>query len=112
MPNDDILGLLKLMASKNPQNDIAAKILLDGGYDSCTKFPDNATFWTKHTGCEPGFISDYKNGYCYMLMPNKSNLQDGKKICRFKYDADLVSFDTNSGVDGFFSLIYQGMIWN
>ncbi len=98
------------MASKNPQTDIAAKVLLDGGYDPCTKFPDNSKFWTNYTGCEAGFFPDSKNGYCYMLMPNKRNFQDGEKFCKLDYDAELVSFDTNSEVDGFFSLIYKGTI--
>ncbi len=110
VPKDDILGLLKLMGSKNPENDITAKVLLDGGYDPCTKFPDNATFWTRNIGCEKGFIPDFKNGYCYMFIPNKGNFQDGEKICKLNYDAGLVSFDTNAEVDGFFSLINQGMI--
>jgi hypothetical protein len=111
LPKDDILSLLKLMASKNPQNDIAANILIDGGYDPCRKFPDNSTFWTNKIGCDPGFTADDKSGYCYMLLPNKENIQDGDKYCKNYYDAELVSFDTSSEVNGFLKLFTEGIIY-
>ena len=107
---DDILSFLTLMASKNPVNDIAAKILLHQGFDPCSKFPENSTFWTKITGCDAGFIPDHKNGYCYMLLPNTENLEDGDNFCRNNYDAELIMFDSNSEVDGFISLINKGTV--
>jgi hypothetical protein len=96
------------MASKNPTNEIASNILLDGGYDPCTKFPPNATFWTNKSECDPGFISDNSSGYCYMLLPNSKSLKAGDEYCKNNYDAELISFDTKSDVDGFFTLIING----
>jgi hypothetical protein len=96
------------MASKNPTNDIAANILLDGVYDPCTKFPENDTFWAKHKSCDVGFTADNISGYCYMLLPNKKTLLDGDKFCKKYHDAELVSFDKSSEVDGFFKLFAKG----
>jgi hypothetical protein len=96
------------MASKNPSSEIAAQILLDGGYDPCLKFDDNDTFWSNHIGCEDGFIPDYKNGYCYMLLPSKKTLQEGIDYCADNYDAELILFEKNSQVDGFITLMNKG----
>ncbi len=104
-PKDDILSLLKLMSSKNPSNDIATQILLHRGYDPCLKFTDNEKFWSSYKPCEPGFIPDFKNGYCYYLLPIKKNLQDGDDFCRNNYDGELLLFDKNSEVEELITLI-------
>ena len=52
-PKDNILSLLLLMASKNPNNDIAARVVLDGGYNPCQTFAENSSFWTDTTGGNP-----------------------------------------------------------
>ena len=109
LPKDDILSLLKTMTSKNPSSEIAAQILLDGGYDPCLKFDDNDPFWTNHIGCDDGFIPDYKNGYCYLLLPSKKNLQDGIDSCADNYDAELILFEKNAQVDGFLTLMNKGI---
>jgi hypothetical protein len=57
------------MASKNPNNDIAAKIALNGGYDPCPTYRLGGAFWDANEGCDPGFVPDYTNGYCYMVLP-------------------------------------------
>jgi len=111
LPQDDILLLLKLMASKNPSKEIAAKIIVDGGYDPCIKFPPNATFWTSNLDCDPGFIPDNIGGYCYMTLPDKANLENGEKYCRNNYDAELILFDRSIEVDGFLNLLTAGKIW-
>ena len=59
---DDIIGLLQLMASKNPNSEIAAKIVLEGGYDPCKTFPENDVFWTKNAACDPGLPQEYFGG--------------------------------------------------
>jgi len=108
LPRDDIIGLLNLKASKNPSNDIAAKIALDGGYDPCSKFQENESLWIQNLGCHPGFIPDHKNGYCYFVLPSKENLEDGENICRSDFDAELLLFDRNSEVVGLIKLIGAG----
>ena len=96
------------MASKNPSNDIAATILLHGGYNPCNKFSSNSTLWTSNIGCGDGFLSDSNGAYCYMLLPQKRNLQNGENACKNDYDAELILFDTNEEVDGFLKLISSG----
>jgi len=112
LPKDDILKLLKIMASKSPSNDLAADILLHGGYTPCSRFPENSQFWKKHIGCDPGFIPANGSGYCYMLLPDKKNLEDGNKECQSNYDAELLSFNTNSEVDGILNLLAKGKQWH
>jgi hypothetical protein len=100
--------MLQLLASKNPSNEIAAKILLNGGYDPCPEFSANTTIWTNNLGCGAGFIPDDKNQYCYIILPDKNSLQIGESYCRKSYDSDLVTFDSNSEVDGFLTLVNNG----
>jgi len=50
------------MSSKNPNSEIAAKIVLDGGYDPCKTFPEDNVFWTKNPACDPGLPQVYFNG--------------------------------------------------
>jgi hypothetical protein len=97
-----------LLASKNPTNEIAAKILLHGGYDPCSELPANATIWTDNPECDDGFVPDFKNKYCYILSPEKNNLKAGENYCKDNYDSEFVTFDSNAEVDGFHSLISTG----
>jgi len=112
LPEDDIISLLKLMSSKNPMNDLAAKIALDGGYNPCTKFTGNESFWDKNAGCDFGFIPDYDNGYCYGVLPDVENLNDGENKCNYNYAAEMILFNSNSEVNGFINLIQKGIMFN
>ncbi len=107
--SDDILSLLNLMSSKSPFDDIAAKIVLDGGYDVCKKFPPNDVFWINNVGCDYGFIPDATNGYCYTVLSTLENLDDGESGCKIQYDAELLLFDTKSQVEGFIKLVRSGI---
>jgi len=107
--SDDILSLLHLMASKSPIDAIAAKIVLDGGYDVCQKFPENDIFWSNIVGCDLGFIPDHDNGYCYTVLSTFENFDNGESTCEIQYDAELLLFDTNSQVEGFIELIRSGI---
>ena len=97
------------MASENPTNDIAATILLHGGYNPCTKFSANSTLWKNNIGCDDGFLPDRNGTYCYMFLPQKRSLEDGETECKNDYDAELILFDTNKEVDGFLKLISSGI---
>lgn len=109
LPGDDVLSLLELMASKNPTSEIAADILIRGGYNICKKFPDNSTFWSNKGECDDGFIPDKINGYCYTLLPSKKTLQEGIDYCANNFDSELLLFEKNSQVDGFISLLNMGI---
>jgi hypothetical protein len=99
------------MASKNPSNDIASSILLRGGFDPCSKFPENATLWKNSLECDKGFIPDKKNKYCYMLFLNEETFIDGEKYCKNNHDAEMILFDTNSQVEGFLQQMRIGKIY-
>ena len=108
-PKDDILSLLKLMVSKNPMNDIDSKIALNGGYDPCTNFFGNESFWTENAGCEPGFVPDKNNVYCYKVLSKLENFNNGKQICKYNYKAEMVLFHSNLEVKGLIKIILQGV---
>jgi len=91
-------------------NDLAAKIALDGGYDPCSKFSGNESFWTKTPECDADFIPDRENGYCYKVLPNLNNLNDGQSECEYVYAAEMVLFNSNKEVDGLINLIQTGML--
>ncbi len=97
------------MASKNPNNDITAKIILDGGYDPCQRYPENDIFWENIIGCDPGFISDSRKIYCYKVLETKETLTDGENYCKNDFDAELILFDTNSEVQDIIMLIKSGI---
>ena len=110
LPKDNILSLLQILASKNPSNDIAAKIILDGGYSPCQRYSEDDIFWSKNIGCDSGFIPDYINGYCLMVLPTKETLTDGDNLCKNNYDAELILFDKNEEVDSMITLIKTGIL--
>ena len=100
--------MLQLLASKNPTNIIATKILMDGGFDFCRIIADKDFKWNSNHDCDPGFVADIKNGYCYKALSTRKNLDDGENYCRNYYDAELLLFDTNSQVKGFIELLNTG----
>ncbi len=98
------------MASKNPSNDVTAKVAFDGrrGYGKCQSVNPKLPFWNSGSGCDPGFVPDPVNGYCYKLLPDLMSLEDGDKSCESLYDADLLAFDTEDEVKGLANLIGKG----
>ncbi len=109
LPQDDIINLLKMLSSKNPVNEIAAKIALDGGYDPCSKFTGNENFWKNTPHCDLGFVVDHANGYCYKVLPSLENFNDGKITCNYNYDAEMVLFYSDPEVKSFINLALKGI---
>ncbi len=107
-PHDDILSVLKLMSSENPMSEIAANIALVGGYDPCEKFSGNESFWLNNHGCQPGFIPDSGNEYCYKVLPTMDSLIGGKHRCEYENDAQMIEFASNHEVLSFILLLKTG----
>ncbi len=99
------------MASKNPTNEIATQIALSGGYDPCLNYSEDGILWTKNVGCDPDFIPDFKNGYCYFFMPTKETFYDGEQLCKNKFEAELLLFDTNDQVKTLIEMIEKGLLY-
>jgi hypothetical protein len=97
------------MASKNPTNEIATRIALSGGYDPCLTHSTDGILWTKKVGCDPYFIPDYENGFCYILLSTKENFGDGEMICKSNFDAELLLLDTNNQAKSLIKLIETGL---
>ena len=115
-PRDDVLGLLKLLSSISPDLTIAAQVAFDGGYDPC----NNATFFLGQDSkrkkrenialCDPGFVADDANGYCYINMDSQGGSQTfsrGKEYCN-TLSAELLSFEKDAQVEGFLKLFSLG----
>ena len=73
LQGDDLPTLVKLLTSKNPDADVAAMVALEGGFNPC----DNSTLLGSRkvstdnvstSPCDPGFVLDASNGYCYMAL--------------------------------------------
>ena len=110
LPEDNVLDLLKMMSSKNPTIEIFSKFLLDGGYDLCKQLSENQTFWKNKSECDPGYITDSKTGYCYIVHSTFENFDDGENICVQQYDAELLAFDTNFELSGIIELFKTGNV--
>jgi hypothetical protein len=54
------------------------------------------------------FIADSTGGYCYKVLPEKSNQIEGEASCSLIDDAELLRFDRNVEVQGFLSLLNKG----
>jgi len=80
--------------------------LQDGGYNPC-----NQIFWTNTSECDPGYIADSKNGYCYIVHSTLENFDDGENICKQQYDAELLTFDTNFELSGIIDLFKTGKVF-
>ena len=111
-PQDNIISLLKLLASKNPKNDIEAAVVIAGDsdfpYDPCKAFDPEASFWSDTPPCDPDFIPDNKGGYCYKILSQKLSRDDGEKHCEYNYDAEMILFDQANQSIGFISLFKSG----
>ena len=105
---DDIVGLLNLLASKNPSKYIISQIAAYQVYDICETYNSKDSFWNDSLGCDPDFVPDYTGGYCYKVMPEKSNKFDGEMSCSLIDDAELLKFDRNIEAKGFISLLSKG----
>ena len=53
-----MLDLLRLMISKNPDNEIAAKLIFNRQFDPCESYSENEAMWNNSLGCDNGFHID------------------------------------------------------
>jgi hypothetical protein len=106
VPEDNIIDLLKMMSSKNPSNDITARIAFDNGV--CQKINQNSKFLKENPACDPGFVPDHLNGYCYKVLTDLKTFDDGDDACENQLDAELLLFDLSQELDGFIDLIDRG----
>lgn len=109
-PGDNVVKLVKLLTSKDPDGDISAAVALDGGYNPC----DNSSVVTRRkrstdTGCDVGFVADTVNGLCYAVLSKVTFLDDGNTECKTTFDADVLDFDNDSKVEGLLGLLKSGM---
>ncbi len=94
------------------------KVAFDGGYDPC----NNATFFLGQDSkrkkrevsepCDPGFVPDTENGYCYMgYQPGLLSVSNGKDFCQ-SFSADLLTFENDAQISGVLQLISSGNFLN
>ena len=114
LPGDNVINLIKLLTSKNPDGDIAASVALEGGYNPCdnsSTFNQTQTMKQKRsTGsdCKDGFVADVVNGLCYTVLPESTNLDDGSSKCIDTYEAEALYFNKDSQVDELLVLLTSG----
>ena len=105
-PEDDVLEFLKILSLKNPNNNIASRIALNENFDPCliSLFRNTTASYI----LEPGFIPDADCRYSYKVLESKSNLEDGKFECDYKYDAKMIQFDDNQAILAFMAMQKSG----
>ena len=114
LPGDNVINLIKLLTSKNPDGDIAASVALEGGYNPCdnsSTFNQTQTMKRKRsTGsdCKDGFVADNVNGFCYTVLPKSTYLSDGSTYCTDTFEAEALTFEKDSQVDGLLGLLTSG----
>jgi hypothetical protein len=103
---------LKLLSSKNPNNEIAAEVAFAADshlpYDPCKAFDLDASFWYETPPCDSDFVADNKNGYCYKILLQKLSRDDGEQYCNYNYDAEMILFDNSYQAAGFVDLFKSG----
>jgi hypothetical protein len=114
LPGDDIVKLVKLLTSKDPDGDISAAVALDGGYNPC----DNSSLFnvpqttrrkrSADDGCDDGFVADAVNGFCYTALLASTFFDDGTTNCKNNFDADVLEFDNDTKVAGLLYLLQSG----
>jgi hypothetical protein len=118
LPGDNVVDLVKLLTSKNPDGDIAASMALDGGYNPCDNssvYNVNQTIRRKRStnnGCDNGFVADTANGYCYAALPLSTFLEDGTTTCKSEFEADVLEFDNDTRVTGLIGLLQSGIYFS
>ena len=103
IPSDNVINLLKLFMSKEPNSTIRSQVSLEGGYNLCTE----AQFLSKNYTCRKGFVSDSRNRNCYKVLNIVTNETVGNNSCN---PNSLLSFTKDREVEGFMDLLKTGSI--
>jgi hypothetical protein len=109
--DDNILSFLKLMTSKNPDNDIEANIVFEGGYKPCngdSKSGNQGDLTA--AGCDPGYLSDTESMYCYMVLPDLMTYLSGDDMCLTYSNGTILYFENDNQVRSFHKILSTGKI--
>jgi hypothetical protein len=106
-PGDEVMDLLLLMTSKNPDADLSSKVMFDGGYNPCSN--DTKTVMTRRKReapppCGDGFVLDVNNSLCYMVNDGLYDYETAFQVCSDS-NANILYFEGESQVEGFMNLV-------
>ena len=106
-----MVSLLKLMSSRNPDNDILSEIAYSGQMDPCQEFSETDAFWTSFGvgGCDDGFVPDKDGLFCYKALPERMTRDDGDENCHDAFDAELMLFENEASILAFAPLFKSGL---
>jgi hypothetical protein len=108
-PGDDVVSLVKLLTSKDPDGDIAAAVALEGGYNACgNSSQQSRKKRSTDSDCGAGFVADVVNGFCYTVLPTSTFLDDGDSNCIKNFEAEVLVFENDYQVDGLLGLLKSG----
>ena len=95
------------MTSKNPDNDIEANIVFEGGFNPCNAGSNSDV---TPAGCDAGYVPDTENLNCYMVLPDLMTSDLGNDVCMAYSNGTLLYFDNDNQVRSFYSLLSTGKI--
>ncbi len=93
--------------SKNPDADLASKVMFEGGYDPCANDTKSVKTRKKRQApppCGDGFVLDVNNSMCYKVYDGLYDYQAAQQVCSDS-NANVLYFEGESQVDGFMSLL-------
>ncbi len=109
LPGDNVVSLVKLLTSKDPDGDIAAAVALEGGYNACSNSSQQLRKKrSTENDCGAGFVADVVNGFCYNVLPTSTFIDDGSSKCKNTFEADVLKFENDNQVDGLLGLLHSG----
>jgi hypothetical protein len=102
----NILTLLKLFLSKDPNTTITVQTALFGGYATCEKDLILERIGKNEIACDEGYTFDPVSTRCYIVPDIISN--DFIEGCIHASGSDFVQFDSDEEVGGFMDMLTSG----
>ncbi len=107
LPSDEVMDLLQLMISKNPDADLSSKVIFEGGYNPCANDSKSVTSRRKRQaalGCADGFVLDANNSLCYRVYGDILDFTMAQQTCS-DINSNILRFEGESEVKGFMDLL-------
>jgi hypothetical protein len=107
LPSDEVMDLLQLMISKNPDSDLSSKVIFEGGYNPCANDSKSVGSRRKRQAalsCADGFVLDANNSLCYRVYGDLLDFTMAQQTCS-DINSNILRFEGESEVEGFMDLL-------
>ncbi len=105
---DNVLEMLKLYLSKDPNSTIRANVSFSGGFGYCDNDLIIERFNKEMIHCDEGFIFDPITVRCYIIPNVLVNSSNYYEYCHEAYGAECLEFQNDDQVNSFMDLLISG----